>query len=299
MRQGPGHRRRRPDRILEATVAPTREDPAYPAHLRLLAETLPAAPGIYVFEGAPGDLPLYIGKSVNLRSRVLAHLRNGDEAAMLRQARSIGHERTTGEIGALLLEARRIKERQPLYNQRLRRSRQLCSLRIRDGRPQVVYARDLDFGRDPDLYGLFGSRHAALERLRALAGEQRLCLGALGLETVIGGRGCFRAALGLCAGLCRNEESPHEHAERLLAGLRPLHLACWPYAQAIGIVERDGAAQQIHVVRNWCYLGSVASLAKARRLDTVAAGFDADSYKILCGPILAGRHEIVGLNPAA
>jgi excinuclease Cho len=41
-------------------------------------------------------VPLYIGKSVNLRSRVLSHLRNGDEASLLRQTRRISHICTIG-----------------------------------------------------------------------------------------------------------------------------------------------------------------------------------------------------------
>ncbi|MCB5392478.1 hypothetical protein LIP47_17190, partial [Eggerthella lenta] len=69
-------------------------------------------------------MPLYIGKSINIRSRVLSHLRTQDEAAMLRQSRRISWICTAGEIGALLLEARLIKEQQPLFNKRLRRNRQ-------------------------------------------------------------------------------------------------------------------------------------------------------------------------------
>ena len=82
----------------------------YPEHLRAALADMPAAPGVYTFHGAEGDLPLYIGKSVNLRNRLLAHLRTPDEARMLRQTRRISHIRTAGEIGALLLEARLIKE---------------------------------------------------------------------------------------------------------------------------------------------------------------------------------------------
>ena len=79
------------------------------AHLRDMATGLPSAPGVYIFHGQEGTLPLYIGKSVNLRSRVLSHLRNPDEANLLRQTRRISHIRTAGEIGALLLEASLIK----------------------------------------------------------------------------------------------------------------------------------------------------------------------------------------------
>lgn len=49
---------------------------------------------------------------------------------MLRQARRISWICTAGEMGALLLEARLIKEQQPLFNKRLRRNRQLCSLQL-------------------------------------------------------------------------------------------------------------------------------------------------------------------------
>ena len=178
----PLHRRRHPE--FEAAQLY-----AYPQHLREAIAAIPAAPGVYIFHGEENDVPLYIGKSVNLRSRLLAHLRNPEEARLLRQTQRISHIQTVGEIGALLLEARLIKEQHPLLNQKLRRNRQLCSLHLpSDQPPQVVYSKDLNFATAPDLYGLYASRHAALEALRQLADEQRLCYGALGLEKLAPGR---------------------------------------------------------------------------------------------------------------
>ena len=84
---------------------------------------LPTGFGVYTFKGE-GTLPLYIGKSVNIRSRVMSHLRAPDEARMIAQTRRIDFIETAGELGALLLEARMIKEQSPLFNQRLRRIRQ-------------------------------------------------------------------------------------------------------------------------------------------------------------------------------
>ncbi len=270
----------------------------YPEHLRDSVEALPPLPGVYTFHGEPADkLPLYIGKSVNLRARVLSHLRNPDEARMLRQTRRISHQRTAGEVGALLLEASLIKQQQPLYNQKLRRSRQLCALRLSEaGRPEVVDARTHNFATTPDLFGLYSSRHAALDGLRHLADLHKLCYGALGLEKLAPGRGCFRAALHQCAGVCRGDESPAAHQQRLIEALETLRVACWPHAGAIGLRERDeeGLAQ-IHVIRNWCYLGSADTLAQARALDQPAAGFDADGYKILCRPLLAGTADLLPL----
>lgn len=267
----------------------------YPLHLRAAIEDAPTGAGVYVFHGQEGDLPLYIGKSVNIRARLLSHLRNADEARMLRQTQRITHIRTAGEIGALLLEAQMIKQLHPLFNQRLRRNRQLCSLQLVDGAPRIVYSHALDFATAPQLHGLFASRHAALDALRGVADDNRLCYGALGLEKLPAGKACFRAALRHCAGVCRGDETQEAHQERLFTSLLALRVACWPYAGAIGLVERDETLRRIHVVRNWCYLGSAETLRQARKLSTVAAGFDADGYKILVRPVLTGSVEIVPL----
>ena len=267
----------------------------YPQHLRAAIEDAPTGAGVYVFHGEAGDLPLYIGKSVNIRARLLSHLRNADEARMLRQTQRISHIRTAGEIGALLLEAQMIKQLHPLFNQKLRRNRQLCSLQLRGERPEVVYSKDIDFASAPELYGLFASRHAALQSLCELADQHRLCYGALGLEKLPPGKACFRAAIRQCAGVCRGDETPETHRERLFTGLLDVKVQCWPFAGAVGLVERDGDFTQIHVVRHWCYLGSAGSLEEARQLSTVAAGFDADGYKVLVRPILSQSVEIVAL----
>lgn len=257
---------------------------------------MPSAPGVYTFHGKEGGLPLYIGKSVNLRARLLSHLRNPDEARMLRQATRITHVRTAGEIGALLLEAQLIKQQHPLFNQKLRRNRQLCSLRLpSSGAPEVVYSKDIDFATEPNLYGLFASRHAALESLRKLADDHRLCYGLLGLEKLNAGRGCFRSMLKQCAGACTGQENAQTHDKRLLTALENISLACWPYPGAIGLVEKWEAMTQIHVIRNWCYLGTVERVDQARALDRPALAFDADGYKILCRPILSGSLELIEL----
>lgn len=47
----------------------------YPEHLRSFLNDLPTRPWVYLFHGESDTMPLYIGKSINIRSRVLSHLR--------------------------------------------------------------------------------------------------------------------------------------------------------------------------------------------------------------------------------
>ena len=272
----------------------------YPEHLRPWLEALPKQPGVYFFHGDSDTMPLYIGKSVNIRSRVMSHLRTPDEASMLRQSRRITWIETAGEVGALLLEARLIKEQQPLFNKRLRRNRQLCSLQVNAGKPQVVYAREVDFSHEPNLYGLFANKRAALQTLQTLADELQLCYGLLGLEATTRGRACFRSALKRCAGACCGKESVEEHHARFMAGLASISVNCWPWEGAVALKETRDAMTHYHVIRNWLWLGAVESLDDAAALLRTPAGFDQDGYKILCKPLLTGKYEIVMLNdPAA
>ncbi len=81
--------------------------------LQSIVKDIPQTPGVYMFLGK-NDTPLYIGKAVNLRSRVLSHIRGG--ARFLDEEFDIKIHETESEIEALILEARLIKEQKPRYN---------------------------------------------------------------------------------------------------------------------------------------------------------------------------------------
>ena len=98
--------------------------------------------------------------------------------------------------------------------------------------------------------------------------------------------------------MCRGDESPQAHRERLFTSLLALRVECWPYPGAVGLVERDADFTQIHVVNHWCYLGSAPTIEQARQLSQVAAGFDADGYKILLRPLLTQSLQVLALSAA-
>ena len=254
---------------------------AYPTHLRDMVAGLPKAPGVYQFHGDGRSVPLYIGKSVDIRTRVMSHLREPSEARMLAQTRSITHVRTAGDLGARLLEAQQIKALQPLYNKKLRRTHRICAIALDLGGVRYAFSNEPDFRHRSGLYGLFGSKAAAQEALRTIADEHELCYARIGLERTPGGRPCFRHSIGRCAGVCAGKENGAEHDARLLLALQTIEVARWPYEGRVAIEERDGPFRQLHVIDRWTYLGTAQNLREARRIDGDAGYFDRDSYYIL------------------
>ena len=79
--------------------ADARAADAAPA-LREQAEALPAAPGVYLFWGRSPTLPLYIGKSIQLRARVLSHLRDPDSARWVRQSLRVEQDRKSTRLNS-------------------------------------------------------------------------------------------------------------------------------------------------------------------------------------------------------
>ena len=251
---------------------------------------LPRGAGVYIFKGE-GRLPLYIGKSVDIRARVMSHMRAPDEASMMAQIQCIDVIETAGEIGALLLESKLIKTQSPLFNQRLRRIRSLCSIQLKPTSqglvPEIVDGKSVNLGTTPGLYGLFSSHHAATSKLKALAQQNRLCLATLGLEKV-SARGCFGLQIKTCLGACVGKEDRQQHDERLSAALLDSQVEVWPFSGAVDLIEEAGDWVQNHRVNNWCYLGTWCSRAgeASIRLDSEPSDFDLHSYKILVKPIM-------------
>jgi DNA polymerase-3 subunit epsilon len=249
---------------------------------------IPEGPGIYLFYG-DNDVVLYVGKSVNLRARVMSHFsgdhRDGRDMKIVQQLRRVDWIETAGELGALIEEARLVKQLAPVFNRRLRRTSELCAWHWRAEAPQtsprLVGARDLDPSAFADLYGLFRSRSTAFEELRVLATEHGLCPILLGLEK---GRGpCFAYQIRRCRGACVGKETAVAHGLRLGQALTRLRMRPWPFAGRVGIREKGVAGDSLIVLDRWCYLGSAHSETNLRELleENPRPVFDLDTYRIL------------------
>ena len=281
---------------LQQALAELTLRPALPPYLDAeVVDDLPEAPGVYFFYGE-NDIPLYVGKSTNIRKRVMQHFSSdhsaGKEMQLSQQVRRLDWIETTGEFGALLAESRLIKRLQPTHNRRLRRNTDLCAWQLReqeDGflKPELVYARDINFGVQEHLYGLYSSQRDALATLRKIAEFNQLCLIKTGLESPnrTQPKPCFAYQLKRCRGACIGREDAAMHNIRLLSALNKHRVQVWPYAGPIGIRETDaiGAHTDIHVIDQWCYLGTARSDEELQQIREHAGQpvFDADTYKLL------------------
>ncbi len=274
-----------------------------------LADDLPEGAGVYRFYGEEGAL-LYVGKSRNLRNRVLDHFaptaRSPVDERLAKAVRRVAWTETAGELGALLVEARAVKAEQPLHNRRLRASGAPWTIRLKaaagaPARAELMEFDALSIEEQQEVYGLYRDRRSAQRALEEIARAHQLCRRVLGLELGAGdpdGGSCFAFQLKRCRGACRGLESAALHDTRVRLALSPQRLKPWPYRGRILVGERDWRGEEdLHVLSGWKYLGTVREREAAEGLDADEASFDPDVYRILKRFLAAPRGaQIVELD---
>lgn len=256
------------------------------SHLRSSISSLPDTPGVYLFYG-PGDQLLYVGKSKALRSRIRAHFSSPEERWLCRRIRRIEVRQTPGELGALLLESKLIKELRPLHNVAAKRRRRIVIARrieMRGGYTGVAL-ESVDHLTPSDagvILGIFKHTTQAKEYLAGIARTHRLCPKLLRIEQSRGH--CFSYHLGRCDGACTGEENPELYNRRLEAAFDERRIKAWPFEGSVLVEERSesGTDRETFFIDNWCLLAS-SRIHDDQRIDNVydAHRFDYDSYRIL------------------
>src|SRR3954452_12698502 len=187
--------------------------------------SLPKDPCVYIFRDADGH-PLYVGKSVCLRTRARAHFTT--PATWTGQAEHVDYQPTESELGALVLENRLIKTLKPPGNTLLKKDADgYVYLRCRLDIPFPI----LEVAREPVAgnavcIGPVRGRGAAAELV-----EQ--------LNSLFGLRHCGRSLktrphpsaygqMGRCLSPCLGDLDPNLYRGRL--------------DEALGLFEVDGAA---------------------------------------------------------
>lgn len=258
-----------------------------------LVDDMPTCPGVYFFHGEAGLL--YVGKAKNIRARVLSHfaadLTSTKEMRLSQQVRNITWETTAGELGALLREARYVKQLQPLQNRQLRRQSRLGAMTLKpraDGALQPGYVTGSGLSQESRLYGLFNSRAAMTKYLRSIGTEHALCDYALGLERAAQ-RPCPSRQLKRCQGLCEHQETPMQHNLRLMQAVESQALKTWPFQGAVVLEEHnpETGETELHLVDNWCWLGSARDEQALESLleSSHDPSLDKDTYRLLVSAV--------------
>lgn len=274
--------------------------PATPVHLPPgILDEIPDDPGVYELYGE-GPVPLYIGKSKHIRTRVLSHF-SGDytsdrEMELSRQTKDITYTRTAGEIGAALLEDKLIKQKSPLYNKRSRKAELQMVLfedTTKEGYKtvQIVTMGKIPQESVPEIVTVSRSKATARELLEGICKDHRLCPSRMGL--VRGNGSCFNYKLGLCTGACCNEESTDSYNKRFDTAFAKLNVQPWPYSGMIGYKDHG----DIHIFDQWCYLDTVQEEHMHSVFETSYSGnFDYGIYRMMKRILLKNPHRVISLS---
>lgn len=249
-------------------------------------DSIPESAGVYLFYNKKG-VPLYIGKSINLRDRVLSHFANvknhTTDMKIVQDITRIEVIETAGELGALLLEATMIKKMQPMYNRMLRYSSKLVALKktIIDSGYQSIEVTELEnipVEQLSSVLGIFKSKKELKDFLLGLAKEYNLCPKLLGLEKTT--KSCFNYHLGSCYGACLNAENSLKYNLRFDSAFFKTKIKSWPFQGPIAIKERS-QKEEIFVIDKWCVLGSIKDASESLEDISRDYSFDRDTYRIL------------------
>jgi DNA polymerase III subunit epsilon len=190
---------------------------AIPPSERPDLSTLPDDPGVYIFRDERGR-PLYIGKSVSLRSRARAHF--CAPAGWTGRAEIVDYRPTNSELGALVLENRLIKVQRPPGNRRLKRSDRYVYLRCRLDIPYPV----LEVAPEP---ASGNAVNVGPLRGRTLAGELADHLTSLyrlrhcGRKLELREHPCAYGQMERCCSPCLGDLDPNAYRRQLDAALAP------------------------------------------------------------------------------
>lgn len=249
-------------------------------------EKLPNLPGVYIFYSKE-NIPLYVGKSINIKDRVNSHFSNivnSTDLKLIKEVYRIKYIETAGEFGALIKENKLIKELLPIYNKKQRKNKKLISVILDEKVDDYSTIHITEFVNVvptnlSSVIGVFKNIKSAKEYIIKTAIENKICLKILGLDNSSGA--CFNYHLGKCNGACIKKEDYLKHNIKFIMAFTNSKFKQWPFnGPKILKEENTNGLVEHHIIDNWRYLGiadNETQLPKANK-DT---GFDLDEYKIL------------------
>lgn len=278
--------------VIEEAIKKVMKRPSVPVKLKEgELDNLPELPGVYIFYGENG-MPLYVGKSINIRERVLSHFsadtESQKEMSIAQQIESIETIVTNGELGALLKESELIKKLQPLYNRVLRYKRRILVLKRAEtkgmmdeySRVELIETDQLTPSDLDSVLAIFKNKRSAKQFLVNAAKDHDLCEKLLGLEKT--STACFGYRLGRCKGGCVKKETPIKYNMRFEMAFAHSKITQWPFKGPIIIKDsKNTESCDLFLVDKWCFAGALDQTQGLDGIELSKINFDLDTYKIL------------------
>ncbi len=183
---------------------------------------LPEECGVYYLHNQQGDV-IYIGKSINIKKRIMQHFADNTAKANKLQQRvhDITFEVTGSELVALLLEEQEIKRLQPEVNRQLRRKLFPYALYYFEDGDGYLHVRAEKIKKNtPEGYVIikaYPKLAYAKGHLEAMIEEFELCQHRCGDKTGYGT--CFNYRISRCYGACIGKEDVQTYNERVMEAI--------------------------------------------------------------------------------
>lgn len=157
---------------------------------------LPNTIGIYIFKN--NETINYIGKSINIKARVLSHFENSKldnkEKLIIENSNKIKTIITESEFKTLILEAKLIREFQPKYNAIWKddKSPLYIKVTVKDEFPKVLITR-----RESDKNSLYFGPFSSVKMVEKIMNDIRRII-PFCTQKKISNKACFYSKIGLC-----------------------------------------------------------------------------------------------------
>lgn len=213
---------------------------------------LPQEAGVYYFFNSNHEL-IYVGKSKNIRKRVMTHLLNTTKKgmAMRKEIADIDFEITGSELAALLKESDEIKQRKPFFNSAQKRTYFQYGL-FTDQQLDGYIRLELRKIKESSLpLTSYSSRKEGIEHLYKLNEEFNLCLSLSGLNKAAGA--CFHYTIKQCKGACIGKEVAEDYNKRVMEALSTFRFT----VQNVFVIDKGRTLNERSVVqvKNGRYVG--------------------------------------------
>mgnify|MGYP006189215093 CR=1 FL=1 len=204
------------DSSKEILISSVRTKPKITMDTKLvrLLEELPSITGVYYLHNSKGQI-IYIGKSKNIKKRVLQHFTNDNRKSreVQKEVAAITYEATGNELNALLKENEEIKKNKPKFNKALTRTVFSYALyRSEDENGYIHLKIGKADGRKKSITTFTNLQQAKMVLTNILE-EYQLCQKYTGLHT--GNGSCFNYSIKQCNGACIGEEDIAAYNERV------------------------------------------------------------------------------------